>query len=296
MSAERIRQKASVLAILRAILTAKGFIELNTSVMRRSSSEPFPRVRLLQPEAWLRDSIEMALRYNLRFVNRIFEIGPCFRDDSIDTTHTSEFMMLELYATDFDHASIVDLSAQIFSELSPSLTMERISVADVMRKDLGVDLAKEPEEFLVDKLRVKYPQFRDKATPSYQVINHYIEKHVEPLSHARLVAFEDYPISTISSARRKPGTRSIINRVEVFYNGLEVMHGYEDEDDLSDFKARAHSVNLWNAEEQLIHESLASGSLPIRTAGLGIGIERLCVAAFLDGVGDIREFLFSHTF
>lgn len=287
----RIIEKNNLLKTLRDFLYDKNFIEVITPITRKFSSELFPRVQF-NNEKYLRDSIEMALRYKLKHYAKIFEIGQCFRNDRNGLTHSEEFLMLELYAINEDIDYLISLCVNLINTLNPDLTIEKISVSGFIKNDLNVDLRYDSDDQLKEAIINKY-----NFTPSkhnFEVINKYIERYIEPMSHGKCMIFQDYPRCTISIARLKDGTTSIINRFELFINNVEVMHGYEDENDLELFKERAQEVNLFNEEEKIIYSAIKNGDLSPNTAGLGIGIERLCMGVF--NSTDIQKYIFSKIF
>jgi lysyl-tRNA synthetase class 2 len=71
-------------------------------------------------------------------------------------------------------------------------------------------------------------------------------------------------------------------------DGIEVVHGYEDEPDQTALVERARAVDLYDDEQALAWEAIDAGRVPASSVGLGIGIERLCMAA--SGAKDITVF------
>ncbi|MFD4944193.1 hypothetical protein ACFVYE_33505 [Streptomyces sp. NPDC058239] len=71
-------------------------------------------------------------------------------------------------------------------------------------------------------------------------------------------------------------------------DGIEVVHGYEDEPDQAAFVERARAVDLYDDEQALAWKAIDAGRVPAGSVGLGIGIERLCMAA--TGIKDITVF------
>ncbi len=291
MIKDRIIQKNNVIQKIRNFLLTNGYIETNTPIIRKSSSIPFPRIRIeCQDEKYLRDSMEMALRYNLSFVDKIFEIGQCFRNEN-NNSHLSEFIMIELYVVDKKIDYLMKLSSQIVNLFFVNKKIETFSIANFIKRKYKCDLVKENEVKFINLLRKKY---NDKRSLDYKLINKFIEKEIEPLSKDKVVIFKDYPICTISSARKIEETKSLINRFELFIDGIEIMHAYEDENDIDCFVKRSEKVDLYNYEEKIIVGEIEKGNLPSNTAGLGIGIERLCMTIY--HVNDINEYFFSSNF
>ncbi|MAT45189.1 MAG: hypothetical protein CL609_22910 [Anaerolineaceae bacterium] len=272
-------EKDLVLKAMRGVFQDQGFLEVTTPVRRLTSSVPFPRVAV-GVEGYLRDSMEMSLRYVLQYHPKIFEIGVCFRNESdIESrTKSPEFTMLETYAVDKSLDYFVDIIIRIIHQLRSDVKFETVSVADIIKDDLCVDLNVEPDEVLAEKI-VKKTDLNIK-TPLYALVNYYIERYIEPLSQDKFVFFTDYPLCTISSAKKRQGTRSIINRFELFGKGIEIANAYEDEDDIMDFIHRAKNVGLFGYEEEIITETISKGLLSAKTVGLGIGVERLSMAIF----------------
>lgn len=291
MIKDRIIQKNIVIQKIRNFLLNKGCVETNTPIIRKSSSKPFPRIKIeCQDNKYLRDSMEMALRYNLSYIDKIFEIGQCFRNESTNS-HLNEFIMMELYVVNKNIDYLIELSYQIVNLFFENKKIETFSIANFIKEKYGCDLINEDEEKFIEILRKKY---NDNKSMNYSIVNKFIEKEIEPLSKDKVVIFKDYPICTISTARKIPNTKSLINRFELFIDGSEIMHAYEDENNIDNLVKRSKKVDLYNYEEKIIVNEIKKGILPSNTVGLGIGIERLCMAVY--NVNDINEYFFSSNF
>lgn len=287
---KRIKEFAEVISGLRRLLQSKMYIEIKTPVIRKTTSKPFPRVSVNGYDKYLRDSMEISLRYNLKYFDRIYEIGPCFRNEKNGANHLNEFTMLELYSKNETLNDLIDLSIEIINDLNISFPLKRISVAKKIAEDFNIDLEKDDDSKLATTLRKE----NETDVPDYDIINKYIEENIEILSKGNIAILFDYPISTISGAKRKDKTIGIINRFEIFINGIEVFHGYEDECNLPLYKGRSEKVDLFNYEEKIIYNELETNSLPNDSVGLGIGVERLCMSKY--NVSDIKEYHFSNIF
>ncbi|MFI9311005.1 amino acid--tRNA ligase-related protein [Streptomyces triculaminicus] len=282
-----IALKSGVLFSLRDTLRAEGFHEVVTPVARRADLGPGQRAAVdLNGGRFLRAMIGPALRMNLEHHPRIFEIGPCFRPEKPDHLHAAEFSMLDLYAAGESFAFLFDLAERL---VSPHLTykLERISIADHLREAFGTDLRHEPAGDLPAQVAIHLGLSAD--TPFPTALGQYVERELETQSAGRAVFLTDYPLGGDEPcARLTPGTTSLINRFELIVDGIEVIHGYEDEPDTAAFTQRAKDVNLYDDEQRLAREAVDAGRVPAASVGLGIGIERLCMAA--SGVKDISDF------
>jgi lysyl-tRNA synthetase class 2 len=122
------------------------------------------------------------------------------------------------------------------------------------------------------------------------VLGQYVERELETQSTGTAVFLTDYPLGGDEPcARLTPGTTATINRFELIVDGIEVVHGYEDEVDGAAFAQRAREVDLYDEEQRLVWEAIGEGRVPAASVGLGIGIERLCMAA--SGIKEIDRFL-----
>lgn len=287
-----ILYKAEVVAKLRDYLSNEGFIEIFTPVMRRFEGDSGRKRIQVEHGRFLRESPALALRYNLQYADRIFEIGPCFRPDKSDATHLSEFTMLDSYTLGESMEYLSSLVNRLIG-LFYSGTVKRLSVAEFIKSDFGVDLFIEPENILTDLLRKKYKYSENLST--VDCIDRYIKTEIEHQSKDCCLYLEDFPLSLEVRAKRRNLTAAISERFEVLINGIEVAHGYQDEPNADEFIDRAQEYGLFGPEDGIICEHIKSGIVPSDSIGFGIGIERLCQVCYDENHG-IKEFMPSQIF
>ncbi|KPM50367.1 lysyl-tRNA synthetase [Frankia sp. R43] len=279
--------KSEILFSLRDTLRAESFVELITPVARRTDLGPRRRARIdLDGGRFLRTMIGPALRINLEYHPRVFEIGPCFRHEPSDELHSSEFTMLDLYATGESFDWLYDMAVRL---VAPHIAYKpvRISVADYIFDLFGVNLRREPLGDL--PMRIADRMRLSATTPFRTVLGQFVEHELETKSRAAAVFLTDYPLGGDEPcARLTPGTPAVINRFELVIDGIEVVHGYEDEVDGVAFAQRAREADLYDDEQGLVWRAIDAGQVPGSSVGLGIGVERLCMAA--SGVKDISHF------
>jgi lysyl-tRNA synthetase class 2 len=283
-----VAMKSDMLFSLRETLRAESFVEVVTPVARRADLGPGRRAPVdLDGGRFLRAMIGPALRVNLEHHNRIFEIGPCFRPEKPDDLHASEFTMLDLYAAHESFEFLFGLAERL---VTPHIAYApvRISVVDYIRDVFSVDLRREPlgdlPARMADRMRLS------PKTPFKVVLGQFVERELETQSRGSAVFLTDYPLGGDEPcARLTPGTVAQINRFELIVDGIEVVHGYEDEVDGAAFAQRAREVDLYDEEQLLVRAAIDEGRVPASSVGLGIGVERLCIAA--SGVKDISRFL-----
>ncbi|WP_218027367.1 amino acid--tRNA ligase-related protein [Nocardia vaccinii] len=291
---EAIEVKSELLYKIRALLRENGFSEVITPTYRQADDLTGNRARAAVGgrDGWLRSMIGPALRYQLAHAPQVFEIGACFRNDTADATHIPEFSMLDLYAADSSYDFLLDLAEQLVALAHPG-TPRRISVADHLAATLGVDLTLET----LDRHTAALADHLDLpgGTPLYELFEAYIATELEPRTAGTATFLVDMPLGgNEPCAKLREGTAAILNRFEVFIDGVEVVHGYEDETDSEAFIARASAIGLYNHEQSLVQHAIRASAVPTRSVGLGIGIERLCMAA--TGTHDISVFRQSSVF
>ncbi|MEV4124199.1 amino acid--tRNA ligase-related protein [Nocardia sp. NPDC049707] len=291
---EAIEVKSDLLYKIRALLREQGFAEVTTPTFRQADDLTGKRARAAVGghNGWLRSMIGPALRYQLAHTPRVFEIGPCFRNETSDATHIPEFSMLDLYAAQASYDYLIDLAEKLVSLAHPG-TSQRISVAEHLGATLGVDLTRET----LDRHTAALADHLDlpSDTPLYDLLESYIATELEPRSAETAMFLVDMPLGgNEPCAKLREGTAAILNRFEVFIDGAEVVHGYEDETDAEAFIRRASAIGLYNPEQSLVQKAILAGAVPAHSVGLGIGIERLCMAA--TGGNDISLFQQSAVF
>ncbi|MFJ9034076.1 amino acid--tRNA ligase-related protein [Streptomyces sp. NPDC102274] len=279
--------KSDLLFSLRDTLRTETFVEVVTPTMRKADLGTGRRLPVdLDGGRFLRAMIGPALRVNMEHHRRVFEIGPCFRPEKPDKLHAPEFQMLDLYAADEDFEFLFALAEKL---IVPHIryTPQRVSVAGHIRDRFGIDLRHEPLGDLPLRMAAHLTLGAD--VPFKSVLGQFVERELETQSKDAALFLTEYPVGGDEPcARLTPGTAAVLNRFELLVDGIEVVHGYEDEPDQAAFVQRARAVDLYDDEQALAWKAIDAGLVPTGSVGLGIGIERLCMAA--TGIKDISVF------
>lgn len=286
-------KKLEIILKMQQFLNKYGFYEVRTPTLRRDAGDLIKRIKLESGISYaLRDSHELQLRWLLTEFDSVYEIGSCFRHEMADTstTNISEFMLMELFTSKYNLNQIKDLVKEFIHSIKSDTVFDEISIADYIKDNIKIDLMTESQESLYSYLKKLYA---DKLFDNnYEYVLHYIETEIEPLSTGKVVFFTDYPECTCSYANIVRG--NVVNRFELFANGLELANGFDDECNAERFRKRNEELPVFPKEENAIATALENGILPSASSGVGIGIERLCM--FLYGVDDINEFSFTSNF
>ena len=118
-SRQMVRDRATVIRLVRETLHQRGFIEVETPTMQLvhggAAARPFhTHVNALDLDVTLRISLELYLkRAVVGGIDKVFEIGKNFRNEGIDSTHFPEFTMLEFYEAYGDYDTVADLTREM---------------------------------------------------------------------------------------------------------------------------------------------------------------------------------------
>jgi lysyl-tRNA synthetase, class II len=292
--------RTRIVTAIRAHLDAHGFVEVETPILQPryggALAEPFvTHSNELDTDLYLRIADELYLkRLIVGGLEKVYEIGKDFRNESISYKHQPEFTMLEWYEA---YADYQDTMARI-EELVAFVAEEATGSTEVSFRGQTVDL-KPPWRRLAlvaalekegvwtrdpDDLRSRLDE-RDMDTSKdetwAQLVDHALSHLVEPRLSEPTILY-DYPVELSPLARRKEGAEGIVERFEYFVCGMELGNAYSELNDPEEQAARFAELG---GEDPDYVEALSYGLPP--TGGLGLGIDRL--AMVLTGRETIRD-------
>jgi lysyl-tRNA synthetase, class II len=114
------RGRAAVLRAIRDFLDARGFLEVETPTLHGlvggAAAKPFEtHHNALGLELKLRIAPELYLkRLLVGGLERVYELGRCYRNEGISTRHNPEFTMLEFYMAYATYESLMPLCEELF--------------------------------------------------------------------------------------------------------------------------------------------------------------------------------------
>ncbi|KAI0015481.1 lysyl-tRNA synthetase [Xylariomycetidae sp. FL0641] len=147
-ASDTLRLRSHVIKYLRDFFHNKDFLEVQTPILADSaggaaarpfitSATEFPEKELalrIAPELWLK-------RLVIGGNDKVFEIGPAFRNEGLDTTHNPEFTMCEFYSA---YSNLSDLMST-----TESLMRDLFRNVRQLKQDRLPSL-QEPHEYLPD--------------------------------------------------------------------------------------------------------------------------------------------------
>jgi len=108
---------------IRRFLDDRGFLEVETPVLQNvaggAEATPFEtHLEAKNQDMYLRIATEIHLKQMaVGGFEKIYEIGPVFRNEGIDPTHNPEYTQLELYEAYADYTDMMELTEDIVSHL-----------------------------------------------------------------------------------------------------------------------------------------------------------------------------------
>ena len=298
--------RARMVASVRRYLDGHGFVEVETPILQPryggALADPFvTRSNELDQTLYLRIATELYLkRLIVGGLERVYELGRDFRNESVSYKHAPEFTMVEWYEA---YADYQDTMRRI-EELVETVARETMGTTKVTFRGHEVDLAAPWKRVkLVEQLEERGLWTRDEAELRRllnergvdtsandtwsKLVDHALSHFVEP-DLIQPTILHDYPVEVSPFARPTDDDPSIVERFEFFVGGMELGNAFTEIND-PDEQAERFAQQAADAQGQQgdpdYVEALAYGMPP--TGGLGLGIDRL--AMVLTGKENIRD-------
>jgi lysyl-tRNA synthetase, class II len=298
--------RARVVSGIRAYLDGEGFVEVETPVLQAryggAFAHPFvTHSQELEADLYLRIATELYLkRLIVGGLERVYEIGKDFRNESVSYKHQPEFTMLEWYEAYADFSDTMDrietmLERVALDVLGTTVVEFRGHSVDLKRpwRRLGfVESLEELELWTRDEDQLRgwlsergVDTEADKDWP--QLVDHAFGHFVEPSLVEPTIVY-GHPVELSPFARVTDEDESLTERFEYFAAGMELGNAYSEINDPQEqqrrFDEQSEHVEGVRGDPDYV-EALSYGMPP--TGGLGLGIDRLVM--LLSGRETIRD-------
>jgi len=265
INAHRLRQRARILRALRRWFDDHGYLEVHTpAIVPAGAMEPY-----LEPvqvgAGQLHTSPEFAMKRVLAAgLGRIYQIGPCFRDEEVGAHHSLEFTMLEWYRVGAGTPELIDEVEALVGAAAEAVDLEAPTFRRVTTSALLADDG-DPDSWF-----------------------HRWVSEVEPTLTMPTIVTE-YPAWQAALARVRG---DVADRFEVYLGGLELANAFAEEPASSELRERAAAADIvrraaGRQPHPVDHAFLDAVDHMPRCAGIAMGIDRLVMA--LTGAQDIAE-------
>lgn len=304
---ELLARRSAVLRALRDALHDGGFLEVGSPVLQPGPGTGTARSMRTHIDAdntdlHLRLGPEPALkRLCVGGVEKIFELGPSFRNTRASTRHLPEFTLLEAYEAHSDHQRMMTLCRQLVQQAAlaandsmvamrprPDGSLEALDLSGEWRvRSLYEALAQETGTEITPDTRL--PELRDlcekadiSCRPSWdhgRTVYALYQRLVAETTHEPTF-YTDLPSSVAPLARPHRRRAGVAERWDLVAGGIELGTGRSELTDPVElrrrFAAQARSADGGQAITGLDEELLCAlehGMPP--TGGLSLGVERV---------------------
>jgi lysyl-tRNA synthetase class 2 len=315
-------QRSRITQVLRQVLEKEGFLEAAIPVLEKvyggANAKPFTtHSNAKDTEMYLRISHELALKKLLvGGLERVYHIGPAFRNEDIDTTHNPEFTLMECYAAYSDYTDMMRLTRKAFQKAMAavhggSLVLQRppvggvgqeaidfgtfhtVTMKDAIRTHGGPDPDLASDEEIRRILEENHVTIRGGYTRGLG-----IAKLFEVFAEPKLVQptfVIDHPRETTPLCKAHRKDPRLVERFELFIAGREHANSYSELNDpylqaslFADQEARrAGGDDEAPPTDSDFIDALKHGMPP--AGGLGIGVDRMVMT--LLNVDSIKQVL-----
>lgn len=301
---ETFRKRSVMIRSMRDFLNAHGALEVDTPVLQTipggAAARPFiTHHNALDVPFYLRIANELFLkRLIVGGFDWVYEFSRNFRNEGMDRTHNPEFTILEFYVAYKDYFWMMDFTERMLEQVALDLhgttliqmgeqqlsfkaPFQRISIFGAIQEYTGFDVSEMDETGLREvcsKLKIETEPSMGKGKLIDEIFSVKCEKNfIQP------TFITDYPIEMSPLTKKHRSKPGLVERFELMVNGKEIANAYTELNDPIDqrerFEEQVKLMERGDHEAMFIdHDFLRAleyGMPP--TAGIGIGIDRLCM-------------------
>jgi Lysyl-tRNA synthetase (class II) len=297
-------KRTRMINAMREFLNSHGALEVDTPVLQAipggAAARPFiTHHNALDVPFYLRIANELYLkRLIVGGFDWVYEFSRNFRNEGMDRTHNPEFTILEWYTAYKDYFWMMEITEQLMEKVALAIhgttdvpvgnhiisfkaPFKRVTIFDAIKEHTGIDVSNMNEAQLRDACRQL--GIHTEASMGHgklidEIFSEQCEDHfVQP------TFIIDYPVEMSPLTKKHRSKPGLVERFELIINGKEIANAYSELNDPIDqrerFEAQAELMQRGDDEAMYIdHDFLRAleyGMPP--TAGIGIGIDRLCM-------------------
>lgn len=272
-------KRAKILQIIRSYFEKLDYLEVHTPVAITSPApEEYIESITSSNNRFLRCSPEIAMKILLcDGLEKIYQIGSCFRANEHGSKHREEFTMLEFYQVGINYMDLLKISWEMIVEISKNLnqsTIIRYANEDIELSNLEI--------LTVEEAFLKYTPISYLEAEKLDIFDELMVTKIEPnLGRNKITALIDYPANRASLARLKAEDSRFAERFELYISGIELANAFGELTDLEIQRERFAIANEFRATQKMVaypeciefFAALERG-LP-ESSGCALGLDRL---------------------
>ncbi len=248
---ERLVRRSKFWQATRNFMNAHGFVEINIPVLEHTTggadATPFvTHMNALDEDFYLRISHELPLKRLLGGgFEKVYDIGPRFRNEGVDDEHLPEHIAFESYAAYEDYEDGMKLYEEMIKyvaqetwgtlqfqvggfEVDLNQEWPRIKYADLLREKFQVDVFHPDHQQLLDILKQNGVQVDPKLSDA-RLIDH-VWKLIRKTSAGPYWLIEE-PLSLSPLAKKSPENPLVTQRFHPIIAGTEMGNGFSELND-----------------------------------------------------------------
>lgn len=296
-SQARLAGRAAILRAIRATLDAAGFLEVETPVRIPAPANEEYIDCPASGRAFLRASPELQMKRLLcAGCEKIYEIGPCFREGERGERHNPEFTMLEWYRAQSDSSAILE-DFKAICEASARAVHGGTKCAF---RGGEVDFSRDAWEVIsVEEAYVRWAGWNPFEAYDGARFEEDMALVIEPsLPKDHPVVLRGYPAAAASLARLMPEDARVADRWEAYAGGMELCNAFGELTDAVEQRKRFLATARFREEErkavaypldEAFLGALKAGMPP--SGGAALGVDRLCMVLLgANSIDEVRGF------
>ncbi len=303
-SKEVFIQRSKLVMSMRNFLNSKQYVEVETPILQPlyggAAARPFKtHHNTLDMTLYLRIANELYLkRLIVGGFDGVYEFAKDFRNEGMDRFHNPEFTQMELYVAYKDYYWMMDLVEEMVEKICIDLygktevqvgehiinfarPWKRFTMFEAIQHFTGIDISAMDEAALratAKELHVPIDNTMGKGKLIDEIFG---EKCEAQLIQPTFIT--DYPVEMSPLAKKHRSKDGLVERFEAICNGKEICNAFSELNDPIDqrkrFEEQLELGKRGDEEAMMLDEdflrALEYGMPP--TAGLGMGIDRLCM-------------------
>jgi lysyl-tRNA synthetase class 2 len=297
-------KRSKMINTIRDFLNEQGALEVDTPVLQSIPGGAIARPFITHHNAldvpfYLRIANELYLkRLIVGGFDWVYEFSRNFRNEGMDRTHNPEFTILEWYTAYKDYYWMMETTEQLLEKVAVSLhgvtqvqvgdkdidfkaPFKRVSIYDAIKEHTGFDVSNMDEAALRETCK-SLSIFPEVSWGKGKLIDAIFGEKCEG-HYVQPTFIIDYPVEMSPLTKKHRDKPGLVERFELMVNGKEIANAYSELNDPIDqrerFEEQVKLMERGDDEAMYIdHDFLRAleyGMPP--TAGIGIGIDRLCM-------------------
>jgi lysyl-tRNA synthetase class 2 len=299
------RQK--IMKSIRDFLINRGFIEVETPILQPvpsgAAATPFiTHHQAIDQTMYLRIAPEFYLkRMIIAGYNKVFEMGKCFRNEGIDTTHLQEFTMLETYEAYMDYEGLMQYAKDLLNFIASNINhkkydfknMKSMTYYEFLESYGNLDIKYIHDyDYLIKIAKLHNLDYKNHKT--HQTLIDFIYKKLCVSKIVDPLLIYDYPHHPL--AKPHDTNPKLSKKFQVILEHQEIINAYVEQNDPNildqEFNRQETYANLGEEEifvkDNDFVDAVRYGLVPC--GGFGMGIDRL--TKLLTGADSIKDVVF----